>query len=234
MDYAIPRQLIIDNLLAGFGKPAAVFFLPTQPYYNASVTARPYNLTAAKLYLEKAGYGVPSPPPMPTFPSFLLGMSAHLSGIYTDPATGNLAANRELKLMVTTNNATFNTTSTMIATTTTDLTGFYSFTATPPSTGVFYYYLFDQLGVPVEELAQWKYLSMVNVSSLDDALAPVWDEIVDNFNTIQNQSDTLNTLASDIDSLQDSVNTMTYVAVAALVIAIVIGLVAIFMARKRP
>jgi peptide/nickel transport system substrate-binding protein len=227
MDYAIPRQLIIDNLLAGFGKPAAVFFLPTQPYYNASVTARPYDLAKAKEYLEKAGYGVPLPPPMPTFPSFLLGMSAHLSGIYTDPATGNVAANRELKLMVTTNNATFNTTSTMVDTKTTDLTGFYSFTATPPSTGVFYYYLFDQLGVPVEELAQWKYLTMVNVSSIDDALSPLNNLIVDNLNTIQNQSDMLN-------SLQNSINTMTYVSVAALVVAVAIGAIAIFMVRKKP
>jgi ABC-type transport system substrate-binding protein len=227
MDYAIPRQLIIDNLLAGFGKPAAVFFLPTQPYYNASVTARPYDLAKAKEYLEKAGYGVPLPPPMPTFPSFLLGMSAHLSGVYTDPATGNVAANRELKLMVTTNNATFNTTSTPVDTKTTDLAGFYSFTATPPSTGVFYYYLFDQLGVPVEELAQWKYLTMVNVSSIDDALSPLNNLIVDNLNTIQNQSDMLN-------SLQNSINTMTYVSVAALVVAVAIGAIAIFMVRKKP
>jgi ABC-type transport system substrate-binding protein len=222
IDYAIPRQLIIDNLLAGFGLPAAVHWLPTNPYYNASVTARPYDLAMAKEYLEKAGYGVPSPPPMPTFPSFLVGMSAQLSGIYTDPATGNVAANRELKLMVTTDNTTFDTTSTIVDITTTDLTGFYSFTATPPSTGVFYYYLFDQLGVPVEELAQWKYLTMINASSIDDALTPLYDLITDNFDEIQDQSADLDALADDIDSLQDSVNTMTYLAVAALVIAIVV------------
>ena len=232
IDYAIPRQLIIDNLLAGFGAPGAVHWLPTNPYYNASVTARPYDLAMAKEYLEKAGYGVPSPPPMPTFPSFLVGMSAALTGVYTDPATGNVAANRELKLMVTTDNATFNTTSTQVDVTTTDLTGFYSFTATPPSTGVFYYYLFDQLGVPVEELAQWQYLTMINASSIDDALSPLYDLITDNFDEIQELSGDLDALADDLDSLQGSVNTMTYVAVAALVIAIVLGLVAIFMARK--
>jgi len=206
IDYAIPRQLIIDNLLAGFGAPGAVHWLPTNPYYNASVTARPYDLAMAKEYLEKAGYGVPSPPPMPTFPSFLVGMSAHLSGIYTDPATGNVAANRELKLMVTTDNATFNTTSTQVDVTTTDLTG--------------------------EELAQWQYLTMINASSIDDALSPLYDLITDNFDEIQELSGDLDALADDLDSLQGSVNTMTYVAVAALVIAIVLGLVAIFMARK--
>jgi len=234
IDYAIPRQLIIDNLMAGFGSPGAVHWLPTNPYYNASVTARPYNLTAAREYLGKAGYGAVSPPPMPTFPSFLLGYSTQLSGIYINPNTGNPADLRELFLMRTTNNATYNTTAVFVEPTTTDVNGFYSFTVTPATTGVHYYYLFDALATPAETEAQWQYLTLINVSSLDDAFAPVWDEIVDNFNTIQNQSDTLNTLASDIDSLQDSVNTMTYVAVAALVIAIVIGLVAIFMARKRP
>jgi len=234
IDYAIPRQLIIDNLLAGYGKPGAVHWLPTNPYYNASVTPRPYDLAMAREYLEKAGYGVPSPPPMPTFPSYLLGMSAQLSGVYTDPNTGNPADSRGLWLMQATNNATFNTTSVLVDKTTTDLNGWYSFTVTPATTGVFYYYLFDELATPAETLAQWTYLTMINVSSLDDALSPLYDLIIDNFNTIQNQSDTLDTLTSDINSLQNSVNTMTYVAVAALVVAIAIGAVAIFMARKKP
>jgi len=66
---------------------------------------------------------------------------------------------------------------------------------------------------------------MLNVSSLDDALTPFYDLIVDN-------SQTLDTLGSQIDALQASVNTMTYVAVAALVIAVAL-VVAIYMARKR-
>jgi len=225
IDYAVPRQLIINNLMAGYGQPATTYWLPTYPFYNASITARPYDLSKAKEYLEKAGYAVPGPPPKPTFPSFLLGMSTAFSGIYTDPNTGNVAADRELRLMQTTNNATFNTTSTMIDRTTTDIYGWYSFTVTPPSTGTFYYYLFDRLAYPVEELAQWKYLAMINVSSLDDALTPLHDLIVDN-------SETLDTLGSQIDALQSSVNTMTYVAVAALVIAVAL-VVAIYMARKR-
>jgi len=225
IDYAIPRQLIIDNLLAGFGQPAAVHWLPTNPYYNASVTSRSYDLSKAREYLEKAGYAVPGPPPKPTFPSFLLGMSTAFSGIYTDPNTGNIVADRELTLMQTTNNATFNTTSTMVDRTTTDMYSWYSFTVTPPSTGTFYYYLFDPLAYPVEELVQWQYLGMINVSSLDDALTPLHDLIADN-------SQTLDTLGSQIDALQSSVNTMTYVAVAALVIAVAL-VVVIYMARKR-
>ncbi len=105
---------------------------------------------------------------------------------------------------------------------------------TPATTGVFYYYLFDEYATPAETLAQWTYLTMMNVSSLDDAFSPLTKLIQDNFNTIQNQSDTLDTLSSDINSLQNSVNTMTYVAVAALIVAIAIGAIAIFMARKKP
>jgi len=57
-DYCIQRQLIVDNLLAGYGQPAATTILPTQPYYNSSITPRRYNLWKAKEYLEKAGYTV--------------------------------------------------------------------------------------------------------------------------------------------------------------------------------
>ncbi|MDH5451647.1 MAG: ABC transporter substrate-binding protein, partial [Candidatus Bathyarchaeota archaeon] len=227
-DYAIPRQLIIDNLLAGFGDPAATFFLPTQPYYNASVTARPYDLSKAREYLEKAGYGVPSPPPKPTFPSFLFGMSASIPGIYTDP-DGTPLANRELTLWETTDNATYNATSTMVGGTTTDLTGWYTFTATPPSTGVFYYYLFDRLAdVGIE----WTYVTMLNVSSVDDALTPLYDLISDNSQALQSQSDLLATLSSQIDALQGSVNMTMYVAVAALVVAVALA-IGIYVARRR-
>ncbi len=61
-DYAIPRQLVIDDLLNGFGQPGATPILPTQPFYNTSLAPRPYDLSKAREYLEKAGYApVPTP-----------------------------------------------------------------------------------------------------------------------------------------------------------------------------
>ncbi len=222
-DYAVPRQLIIDNLLAGFGRPGITPMLPTQPYFNSALSSRPYNLTAAREHLELAGYTVPGPPPPPPLPSFIFGMSSTLSGSYTDEE-GNLLANRELWLMETTDNATYETTSQKVATTTTDLTGFYSFAVTPPGTGIFYYYLYDRQAMIGTE---WKYLTMLNVSSLDDALDPFYDLIVD----LQNTTDTLD---DQIGALQGSVDTMTYVAVAALIVAIAIGGIAIFMAWRKP
>ncbi|UCE15318.1 MAG: hypothetical protein JSV12_05400 [Candidatus Bathyarchaeota archaeon] len=221
IDHAIPRQLIIDNLVAGYGEPAAVHWLPANPFYNASITPRQYNLTLAREYLELAGYTIPGPPTPPTIPSFLLGMSTQLSGVYIDPNTGNPADSRSLWLMQATNNATFNTTSVFVDKTTTDFNGWYSFTVTPSTTGVFYYYLFDELATPAETAAQWTYLTMLNASSLADALDPLNDQI----GTLQNET----------NKLQNSINTMTYISVAALVVAIAIGAIAILMTiRKKP
>jgi ABC-type transport system substrate-binding protein len=59
-DYAIPRQLIINNLLSGYGKPGVTPMLPSQPYYDNSVTARPYDLSQARHYLELAVYTPPT------------------------------------------------------------------------------------------------------------------------------------------------------------------------------
>ena len=226
IDYCIPRELIIENLAAGFGTPAGVHWAPTSIYHNASVTFRPYDLSKAREYLELAGYTVPGPPPLPTLPSFILGYSTTMSGTFTDEE-GTPLALRELEMRVTTENATYNATYATIGRTTTDLSGWYTFTVTPTSTGVFYYYLFDALATPAETAAQWTYLTMLNVSSFADALDPFYDLIVD-------LQDVTDTLSSDIDSLQTSVNTMTYVSVAALVVAIALGLYAIYMVRKRP
>ena len=163
-DYAIPRQLIIDNLLSGFGRPAATPITPIQPYYNSSVTARPYDLAQAKHFLELAGYTVPSPPPPQTLPPITLGMSAVISGCFTG-ANGNPLSNRELLLMETTDNSTYKTSSVMIGRTTTDLSGWYTFTVTPSSTGTHYYYLFDRQAVAGTE---WRYVAMMYVTSPQD------------------------------------------------------------------
>ncbi|HKZ95095.1 MAG TPA: ABC transporter substrate-binding protein [Candidatus Bathyarchaeia archaeon] len=60
-DHAIQRQVIIDNLLNGFGEPAATPIAPTQTYHDQSITARPYDLPQAEEYLERAGFPVGIP-----------------------------------------------------------------------------------------------------------------------------------------------------------------------------
>jgi ABC-type transport system substrate-binding protein len=228
-DYAIPRQLIIDNLLSGYGELGATPMLPSQPFYNASITPREYNLTKAREYLIMAGYTAPGPLPPPTLPSFILGMSTTVSGVYTDNVSRPII-DADVWLMVTENNATDILDATKIGQMTTTSKGEYYFTITPTDTGVFYYYLIDMTnfyntGYP----ANVKYLTMLNVSTLQDAFTPYYDLLVG----LQNQT---NTLQNQVNSLQNSLNTMTYIAVAALIIAIVLSAITIVLPRmsKKP
>jgi peptide/nickel transport system substrate-binding protein len=203
-DYAVPRQLIIDNLLAGFGEPGATPMLPTQPYYNALVTPREYDLTKAKEYLELAGYTVPALPGPPEY-TFFVGMSLSIRGTYTDPDTGGIIANRELELRQTTNNETLSDVET-VADITTDLSGRYFFTITPSEPGTYYYYLYDPQFAGVVEAYNGTYLRSLKVETFTDALA----------------------------SLQNQMTTLTIVAVIALVIALLLGFYGIYLGRKKP
>ncbi|MGD0406035.1 MAG: ABC transporter substrate-binding protein [Candidatus Bathyarchaeia archaeon] len=131
-DYAIPRQLIINNLLSGYGTPGATPMLPSQPYYDSSVTARPYDLSQARHYLELAGYSPPS--------GTVVG-AVNLAGTYND-SSGAPKPNATVYLMQTTDNSTFPSSLQAVSHTTTDINGFYSFTDTPTA-GTYYYYLMD-------------------------------------------------------------------------------------------
>ena len=73
---------------------------------------------------------------------------------------------------------------------------------------------------------EWMYVAMFNVSTLQDAFDPFYDLLVEQ----QNATDTLQ---DKIDAMQNSLNTMTYIAVAALVVAVVLGAVATYLPRKR-
>ena len=59
-----------------------------------------------------------------------------------------------------------------------------------------------------------------------DSFDPFYDLLVEQ----QNATDTLQ---EKIDAMQNSLNTMTYIAVAALVVAVMLGAVAIYLPRKR-
>ena len=220
-DYAIPRQLIIDNLLAGYGQPGATNMLPSQPYYNTDIIPRSYDLTKAREYLQKAGYTVPGKPAPIELPSFILGMSTSIYGTYTAP-TGELLPKRELALMMTKDNETYSTSSEMIGLTTTDIGGFYSFTATPTSTGDYYYWLFDRLAGTGEE---WIYVSHISVDTLDNALAP-FNDAIDNNKLDANQK--IADLETQIGNIGTD-STPLYVGGLALIVA----LVAVYLAMQK-
>jgi len=130
-DYAVPRNLIITNLLAGYGTPGVTPMLPTQPYYDNSLKYRPFDLTQARHYLTLAGYTPPTSNGVGT---------VNVQGTYADSA-GNALANTTVYLWQTTNNSTFPTGATTVSHTTTDINGFYSFAVNPTSSGTYYYYV---------------------------------------------------------------------------------------------
>lgn len=132
-DYAIPRELIINNLLSGYGKAGATPMLPTQAFYDTSITARPYDLVQAKHYLELAGYSPPSIGAVGT---------VNIQGTLND-ASGEPKANAAIILASTKDNSTYPDSLTDVAHSTTDVNGFYSFTVVPEEAGVFHYYLID-------------------------------------------------------------------------------------------
>jgi len=130
-DFAIPREQIISNLLAGYGLPGATPMLPTQPFYNNAITARPFSLDMARYYLQLAGYNPPGASSTKT-----------LSSTVAYP-NGTVKATYSLDLQVTTDNATYQTSLQEVTQIITDANGQWSFTVTPSSPGTYYYYLFD-------------------------------------------------------------------------------------------
>jgi peptide/nickel transport system substrate-binding protein len=137
-DYAIPRQLIIDNLLSGYGKAGATPMLPTQAFYDSSTTARPYDLAQAKHYLELAGY---------TPPTIGNAGTVNIQGILNDES-GTPKADATVILSSTKDNSTYPDSLTEVAHITTDENGFYSFTIVPADSGDYYYYLIDTSANP--------------------------------------------------------------------------------------
>jgi ABC-type transport system substrate-binding protein len=132
-DYAIPRQLIINNLLAGYGVAGATPMLPTQPFYDNAITARPYDLSQAKHYLELAGYSPPA----------ISGAGiVNVPGFLND-TSGARKPNATVTLMQTADNSTFPTSLEAVAHGTTDINGFFSFTVSPSAAGTYYYYVMD-------------------------------------------------------------------------------------------
>jgi peptide/nickel transport system substrate-binding protein len=150
-DYAIPRDLIINNLLSGYGVAGATPMLPTQPFYDTSIKARPYDLSQARHYLELAGYSPPT----------ISGVGVvNLQGTLND-TNGEAKANATVTLMQTTDNSTFPSSLTEVSHTTTDVNGFFTFAVNPSAAGTYYYYLMDDSsGTPV-----YTYLQSVTVAA---------------------------------------------------------------------
>ena len=235
-DYLIPRQLIIDNLLAGFGDPGTTHAMPSQPYYNTSISPRPYDPEKAKALLAAAGYSTGVSPPTPTgITKILLGMPVQISGRFAvDPAT----AIKEEGFIVLLQQSTDNKTWTNVAQSVTTTGGYYSITYQPTSPGTYYFrvYLpgtgaktaaisgatgpdFPYASIPVAIPAQYSSSISINVTTIQDEISGLKDQV----SALSSQVSTLNTQVNTL-------NTMLYVIGG---IAIILGIVSIYLATKK-
>ncbi len=68
ISHAIPRQLIIQQLLNGYGSPGITSAVtPAMDGYNTNLVADDFNLTESRQLLQLAGYFPPPPPAAPGF-----------------------------------------------------------------------------------------------------------------------------------------------------------------------
>jgi len=237
-DYLIPRELIIDNLLSGFGDPGAVHVSPLSPYKNTACVARAYDPAKAKEYLALAGYEVGVTPggPIAAVTNYLVNEPVILTGQFViDPVAAVEQGGIVALLEMSTDNATF----TPVAQTVTTTGGYYQLAYTPTQNGTLYFRVtltgigaktaqqatatgpdFPYSGLTTSVDPQTTPVVKVTVVSVDDAIA-----------TYRNQVTALN---SQVSSLNAQVATLTTVAYAGVIVAILAILVAaIFGMRKK-
>ena len=239
IDYLIPRDLIIQNLVAGAALPGTTHMLPDQAYYDFTIKARPYDVQQALRLLALAGYKVPGNPiPIsPSISSFLVGMSSHVTGVFSNPVTGEGYAGMVTLIQETKDNATWKN----VASGQTDSQGKFDVVITPSDKGTFWYRayfpgatatdaafagaagpdfdysLLPTVLPPVYSLQYTK----ISVSTLQDVLQPLATK------------EQVTSMQGSIASLQAQVGQLTSVAYGAIAVAVVLGLVAIVLAMRK-
>lgn len=243
-DYLIPRQLIIDSLLAGYGDPGATHVAPTNWGYDPTITARSYDPNAAKALLAAAGYptGVPPPTAAAAAATLILGSPVALSGKFTvDP----VPATEQGGLVVLLQESTDNKTWTSVALSTTTTGGYYEFFYQPKSAGTFYYRVFlPGVGAataaasgatgptfPFEGLtkavgAQTSPSTKVTVTTIDSLLQPLKGDISD----LKSQVSGLQTQLTNLSSQLSSLTTLVY---GEGVLIILVAALAYYLSRKK-
>jgi ABC-type transport system substrate-binding protein len=245
LDYLIPRQLIIDSLLAGYGTPASVPNQPSQLAFNSSIVARDYNPAAAKSLLAAAGYatGVPPPSTSVSSTSLLLGNPLTFSGHFVvDPEIGITSGGFVALLQESMDNSTW----TAVAQTITTTGGFYTFSYQPKAAGTFYYEVvltgvgadvaaassaigpdFPYSGLTKAVDEQTSPVTRITVTTLDAVLQPLKDDIA----TLQSQVATLQSTVSSLSSQLSTLTTLTY-ALGGLIVVVAILAYYLFTRKK--
>ncbi len=202
MDYLIPRDLIIANLLSGLGDPGHVHVNPLSPYFNTSITSRPYDPAKAAELLAMAGYDTGVTPEEPTAGDLImLGQPVTVSGTFTfDPVAGIDQRGIVVVLQESTDNETWTPVAQGITTT----GGYYSLSgASGPD------FPYEGLSPSVE--TQTSPGTQVSVQSFEAAVTDATSD--------------LSTQISDLSAQVSQQSTIAYAGIAAGVIAIIIALV---------
>ena len=92
LNYLIPRQRIIDEILGGFGTPGVTTIHPEWPAYDPTMDPYEYDPVRAAKLLAMAGYGVPSGVKVKLSGNFDYpireNVQIQLAALVTDPETG--------------------------------------------------------------------------------------------------------------------------------------------------
>lgn len=235
-DYLIPRQLIIANLLSGFGDPGAVHVNSLSPYLNTACVPRTYDPVKAKEYLAMAGYSVGITPGGPTVTTnYLVNEPIIVTGQFVvDPVVAYEQNGFVTLLDMSTDNSTF----TPVAQTVTTTGGYYQLVYTPTQAGTYYFRVrntgvggltaaqtaaggpnFPYGDITPSVVPQSTPAVAVTVGTIDTAIASTTSQVA--------------TLNSQVSSLNAQVASLTNLIYAAIVIAIIAILVALYFGMRK-
>ena len=239
-DYLIPKQLIIDTLLAGYGIPSSIATNPISPYFNQDCTAREYSPTKAKEMLALAGYDTGVTPPGVVVPvtQYFVGEPIHFTGVFNvDPVVAAAQDGFVCRLWVSyTSNTTGFTPVAMDYSTT---GGYYDMSYAPTQNGTMYFkvemtgvgvlkaqqafangptFQFDNLAK--QTTAQTTPTSSLSVITIDSIKAP-----------LQSQINAQNTQINSLNAALATANTYGYAGIGIGVIALLVAIVT-FMRKK--
>jgi ABC-type transport system substrate-binding protein len=228
MDYLIPRDLIIANLLSGLGDPGHVHVNPLSPYFNTSITSRPYDPVKAAELLAMAGYDTGVTPEEPTAGDLImLGQPVTVSGTFTfDPVAGIDQRGIVVVLQESMDNETWTPVAQGITTT----GGYYSLSYLPTAVGDYWYRVF-LTGTGAETAAlsgasgpDFPYEGLS--PSVETQTSPATQVSVQSFEAaVTDATSDLSTQISDLSAQVSQQSTIAYAGIAAGVIAIIIAFV---------
>ncbi len=227
MDYLIPRDLIIANLLSGLGDPGHVHVNPLSPYFNSTITARPYDPAKAAELLAMAGYDTGVTPEEPTAgDTIILGQPVTVSGTFTFDTVAGI---EQRGIVVVLQESSDNETWTNVAQGTTTTGGYYSLSYLPTTAGDYWYRVY-LTGAGAETAAisgasgpdfPYDGLSL----SVETQTSPATQVSVKSFETaVSDATSDLSTQISDLSAQISQQSTIAYAGIAAGVIGIIIAL----------